>query len=313
MAIVTLSSRRCDDDHDRRTDSTPATFANYWSEPFVENGTSAPVAEPAVVTVFAEYGWVGNKHKALECVRKAVRECGLICTAKSLLSDHVPVAFDKKGKSKSRSERVSFVVHEGRVAELRVCTPLTGGLNDEQSRISLTDELVGRLDRQLTEDDMFHTPVFVRHEEIEIETKSCEFLPGGAGRLVLRACTGGGEHAGELSTMYSLSWRSNGHVIAKAICKYHNNYMRTVGPTLEYIEVAKEYQKKGVGSRLLEAIEEHMRDVFRGEYDDTYAHLSMSACEVTNDYASKWLQARGYKNVSFCGDDELIKEIWPCV
>lgn len=69
--------------------------------------------------------------------------------------------------------------------------------------------------------------------------------------------------------------------------------MCSVGPTLELIEIAKEWRRHGLGAMLMEELENNFRDVFE-KVIEAKGSILFAICYVTNRYASQWFQNKLY-------------------
>lgn len=100
----------------------------------------------------------------------------------------------------------------------------------------------------------------------------------------------------------------NREVIAKALVAYSNAAIGLAGPTLELIEVAREWRNRGVGVLFMRTIEDFMRTTFQPTTfaDDLSVHISF----VTSPRACQWFLSQGYKDVS--RGEEFSKRLSCC-
>ena len=83
-----------------------------------------------------------------------------------------------------------------------------------------------------------------------------------------------------ISTFFSL--KDNGVEVGKGLWTYFNGEMGIAGPAIEMIEVAKEYQRRGLGTALYVAMESIMLEPFK-----QLEALQISATYVTNEAAAR--------------------------
>jgi GNAT superfamily N-acetyltransferase len=89
------------------------------------------------------------------------------------------------------------------------------------------------------------------------------------------------------STLFLLKFGDK--TVGKALCTYKNGEMDSVGPTLELIEIAKEWRHHGLGTQLMEEVESYFDDAFWNVIEARGSVL-FSVCYVTSRYASLWFQ-----------------------
>jgi GNAT superfamily N-acetyltransferase len=88
--------------------------------------------------------------------------------------------------------------------------------------------------------------------------------------------------------------------IAKAIIEFYNIDMEVSSPTLEMIEVVKDYRGKGLGTKLIKYIEEDIGDMF---FDRLWAR------DCNNCF--KLLMKLGYESVTDSGlDEDAVKYLY---
>jgi GNAT superfamily N-acetyltransferase len=118
--------------------------------------------------------------------------------------------------------------------------------------------------------------------------KCTEFtLPCSKPGYSLSGVNGVGDDSTSPSTLVLLKFGDK--TVGKALCTYHNSEMGSVGPTLELIEIAKEWRRHGLGTLLMEALEHHFEDVFLNAIE-AKGSVRFAVCYVTNRYASLWFQ-----------------------
>jgi len=110
----------------------------------------------------------------------------------------------------------------------------------------------------------------------------------------------------ELKTYFQLKQRGTNKVVANAHCSYQN--IGFAGPTLELIETINEWQGRGLGASLLNAIEEFYRGTFANildssEYSDYYDNIRLHACNTEGHEAFEWFQQRGFRDDTGTGED----------
>eukprot|EP00961_Rhodomonas_salina_P087469 1176469-Rhodomonas_salina.1 len=118
--------------------------------------------------------------------------------------------------------------------------------------------------------------------------------------LFFTATTGG--ESGALGTYFALARGET--VVAKALCMYQNGVMDSQGPTLELLEVAAEWQGRGLGSALLRAVEGFFCQRWARLCVAGGGRLFLSASVPTGGVASQWLLTRGFvcEMASICQD-----------
>jgi hypothetical protein len=156
----------------------------------------------------------------------------------------------------------------------------------------LNNQVSDRIYQLLQEDyDLAKFP-HVR-EELPINTDAID----SPGSYRLEAVTGaklGGETKSSVTTHFSVYYvsgeggQSNDKVVAKALCSYENGEMNSVGPTLELIETAKEWQQHGLGDALMRAI----HSFYCAKFEQSRSRILFSVCHVTNFNAGKWFMRK---------------------
>jgi len=89
-------------------------------------------------------------------------------------------------------------------------------------------------------------------------------------------------------------------VVAKALCAYGNVEMNQGRPTLEALEVAREWRRQGIGAALLRCMEDFFA---KGVFSQRYG-LRMDASRVPDPPAARWLKTRGFRD-----DDGMCEEM----
>lgn len=107
----------------------------------------------------------------------------------------------------------------------------------------------------------------------------------------LSAVTGVKDNTTRPSTLFLLKFGDK--IVGKALCTYSNGEMDAVGPTLELIEIAKEWRRHGLGTELMQEMEYYFGDVFQNVIE-AQGFILFSVCYVTNRYASLWFQDHLY-------------------
>lgn len=81
------------------------------------------------------------------------------------------------------------------------------------------------------------------------------------------------------STMFTM--KRGDKTVAKALCTYQNSEMDTVGPTVDMVEVTKEWRKQGLGKALMKAAQV----CYSGKFEEAMVHedVTLSICIVTTD------------------------------
>lgn len=118
--------------------------------------------------------------------------------------------------------------------------------------------------------------------------------------------TGGGINP---STLFQM--KRKGKVVAKALCTYQNGEMNNVGPTLELIEVAKKWRRHGLGSALMNFVEEFYADLFQPVLRSVHGRVLFSVCYVTNAHAARWFQDSHFFHDLDGMGEELGKMLYP--
>jgi hypothetical protein len=101
--------------------------------------------------------------------------------------------------------------------------------------------------------------------------------------------------------------------VAKGLFTFSNGEMDFTGPTLEMLEVAKEWQSRGVGRLMYEAMERAILAPFKPlagmhECGDEFSAIPFSACNVTSGAAFKFFQNMNYQDADGMGE-ELMKTV----
>jgi GNAT superfamily N-acetyltransferase len=118
----------------------------------------------------------------------------------------------------------------------------------------------------------------------------------------LTGVTGVEDHSASPSTLFTLKFGTD-KTVGKALCTYHNSEMCSVGPTLELIEIAKEWRRHGLGQMLMEELQFHFRNVFH-KVIDAKGEILFAICYVTNRYASQWFQNEiGFSDLDGMGEE----------
>jgi GNAT superfamily N-acetyltransferase len=130
-------------------------------------------------------------------------------------------------------------------------------------------------------------------EDVPIDTSRVDLNLSGAS-FRLEAVTGDerqSETKENVSTRFSLYFQQmeGNHLRekleAQALCSYCNVEMNTVGPTLELIETAKKWQKRGIGKALIYAIQ----SFYRNKFSQFQSPVLFNVCHVINYNAGRWL------------------------
>ena len=125
----------------------------------------------------------------------------------------------------------------------------------------------------------------------------------GRSDLTLTATTGFGSTIFEMSTPDA---SGAGLIVGKALCSYENVEMGEAGPTLQLFETAKEWQGRGIGTALLNAVETFLRQTF-----SAWPVLPrFMATYVCNGHAARWFLRRGFRDDDGMGE-ELCKPLAP--
>jgi GNAT superfamily N-acetyltransferase len=104
----------------------------------------------------------------------------------------------------------------------------------------------------------------------------------------LTGVTGVEDHSASPSTLFTLKFGTD-KIVGKALCTYQNGGMGSVGPTLELIEIAKEWRRHGLGKMLMDELQYHFQDVYQ-KVIEAKGDILFSICDVTTRYASQWFQ-----------------------
>ena len=104
-----------------------------------------------------------------------------------------------------------------------------------------------------------------------------------------------------INTHFSLYFGDNDEmIVTKALCSYQNGGMNSVGPTLEIIEAAKEWQRHGLGDALMRAI----KCFYCTKFESHHSRILFSVCQVTNMYAGKWfMRIHHFRDLDGMGDE----------
>jgi hypothetical protein len=183
----------------------------------------------------------------------------------------------------------------------------TMGVDDPWLFLScMNDEVSNRIYEALKSD--FDLAIFP-HETESIDVDDLD------GSYRLDAVTGdkfGSDTKNSITTLFSL-YRShaeheqpNDLLVAKALCSYENSEINCVGPTLEMIETAQEWQHRGLGTAMIQAIE----IFYKGKFEEFRSRVWFSVCRVTSYEVMKWLKGFGFRGSGSdfdCLGDDLLK------
>jgi len=89
--------------------------------------------------------------------------------------------------------------------------------------------------------------------------------------------------------------------ICKCICSYSNGEMSNVGPTIEILETAKQWQCHGFASELLAVVEEFFYDLFQSVGKET--SVKFNVCYVTSRHACEWFLSKDFEDWDGMGEE----------
>ena len=177
--------------------------------------------------------------------------------------------FDKKSKS------VAFVV-------TAVCDWIYIRCMTEESKEFAMEYIV--------ESDEFCTPAFIAHKEI---TETVE----GATNLTVTLRSGNkNKNPASITTLFEMKLGTK--TIAKSLCTYTNSNLSSAGPTIERLEVAKEWRRHGYGSKLVKAMETFYGKEFIGIYQAMF-HVT----EIDDRCDFLFFASQGFSDLSGIGEE----------
>ena len=110
------------------------------------------------------------------------------------------------------------------------------------------------------------------------------------------------EDPSSISTVFEM--KLGNKIIAKSLCTYKNPNLSSAGPTIELLEVAKEWRRQGYGSKLVKAMEKFFSNEFFGIYRATF-HVS----EITDERSFRFFTSQGFSDLSGGLGEELGKPL----
>jgi GNAT superfamily N-acetyltransferase len=308
--------------------NTQATFKWNWDH--CENGTAHPVESEGCTTYIgpplSEKAGKNSDGLIYVFVAECIRKCGWSVTiipegtesinavesVNNSSHDDAQEGSRKRQKIEDktlREQELAYLDKEYNRAEIEVydekkkliASFTTIGMDNTWLCLTCMNEVVStRLCEELDEDFDLATFPHVR-EHVEITTDCI----GGSYRLeAVTGDTRGSINKCSINTLFKLYFTddasSNEKLVAKALYSYENAEMGTVGPTLEMIETAREWQRNGLGDALLEAIEEFYLERF-GHFQ---SEIWYSVCYVVNADAGRWLMKRhGFRDLDGMGEE----------
>ena len=297
-----------------------ATFTLDWDFSAIHSQDELhPQSEDGARTLLAR-AVEGDAGSALYGALRAVQSLGLLIDDSSL-ADGVGGGFVAYGVAADGTSRALLKAHalggEGAVSSLSLppwlsiyCLP------------SMDDDLETRLITTLVEGGVTSTrATTLPHSSEEIGPFSIESMP--TRELSLRIVTGGAPP----TTLFTLHTDapgapqgSNGLIVAKALCGYHNTERLLAGPTLHLLEVAHEWTGRGLGTELLQSVEAFFGMLCRPIADGggfsglpfakpSDPTMRLMATAVTGDSAAcRWFLRRGFSDDDGAGE-ELSKAL----
>jgi GNAT superfamily N-acetyltransferase len=314
-------------------DTTPATFHLNWAFG-AENCTSNPKEEPGVVTlmglyrennrlqhraeeegkgggggqlsehvsvpalaIYDAYLVLKNKHGFTfplisSVLKEAKRTSKETVTAWQVISDHWtdgPFEFFNADGAKRGEVEASFDSPAWLFIRCQAdicCSALPSSRNS-----SLAETL-----QESLKDAAVLAPV--KHQKFEVVS-----IPGRLSDCYeLQVETGVGDNSGTtgLGSLFRLYQKNRDgkqrKLVGKALCSYCNAEMATAGPTLELIEIASEFQGHGLGSALMDAVEDFYSQMFRS-LNFAGVQVLFSVGHVNAGFAFRWFIDRGFSSV----------------
>ena len=87
-------------------------------------------------------------------------------------------------------------------------------------------------------------------------------------------------------------------IIAKSLCTYKNSNLSSGGPTIQLLEVAKEWRHNGYGSKLVKAMEKFYSEEFFGIFGVMF-HVT----EIDEEYEFRFFASQGFSDLSGIGEE----------
>jgi GNAT superfamily N-acetyltransferase len=301
------------------TADTPATFgAVNWNH--CENGTATPVAKAGVTILM---GPAVTAAAGADARFPAISSTILVHAANQLREDGgwvvqiIPDDYvdEEKNKEERSAKRPKKEEEEEQDPEVRYMQSNSYGY----AAIKIKDKS-GNVVGRMTTHGMDHpwlcvvstSDIFTDFAlgKLGLSFAICSFMcteftltcPIGKPGYSLTGVTGVGDDSTNPSTLFLLKFGDK--TVGKALCTYQNGEMGSVGPTLELIEIAKEWRRHGLGSLLMEELEHYFEDVFLKAIEAKGA-VRFAVCYVTNRYASVWFQ----NNLDFEDLDGMGEEL----
>lgn len=314
------------------TDDLAAEFDLNWG--YTENGTSNPVPAEGVATLMGpanseqaglDATWPNCAPRAILCAVKILRKSGF--TIQVLRDDHQEAEEEEEeDESETAAKRQKMDPQELQESKDPEYRYLVGDDYDYQP--FAVHDSKGNTIAELTTNGMDTPWLVVRSttpaifetiqaalkfdfslSKLQHESNEIPFDQAGYKVVVV---TGSGESPASVSSKFTLT--KGEKEVAKALLSYHNGEMSSVGPTLELLEVAKQWQQHGLGSSLMRAINKFLIDVFAQAMVrnvGSTARIRFCVCYVTNANASSWFQRKhGFQDLDGMGE-ELGKHLDP--
>jgi GNAT superfamily N-acetyltransferase len=291
--------------------ATPTTFGDEcnWDN-VIEYSIHNPTAEPGVVTLLGPTRCRDSENDVWAVAVAAVRELGLKCRVlPEVLSeeDREWLKPDENSEETMEelylgSDEISEFVENGGIAALddEGSTQCKLYVHSESSyghwlliRCE-TDRYVEELTNLLYYDWDRFSVCALEHTRKELP----EPRPG----YKLMVETGGSPD--RLGTRFSLLYGRD-KLVGKAQCAYYDGDGDTAGPTLEQMEIAKEWRGQGLGTDLLAAMELFYKHVFQRVFTSLYFSVAIESTATSSQ--TNWFIRQGYTDAD---DDLLCKKLF---
>lgn len=145
----------------------------------------------------------------------------------------------------------------------------------------MTEESKAFAMKYIVESDEFCNPALIVHDV------NNEILDEASNLTVTRRSGNKAEDPSSITTLFEMKVGTK--IIAKSLCTYKNSNLSSPGPTIERLEVAKEWRRHGYGSKLVKAMEKFYREEFVGIYQAMF-HVT----EIDEEYEFRFFASQGF-------------------
>lgn len=274
------------------TSNTEATFELNWD--YSENGPANPIPNPNVCTFM---GPIVAYHPEKKDPRNMLKTA---------------LAIMKKHGWKRVSDKDEYYEEEDEYEEYQP-QKVVHNRRDDVMMVSVTcgwiyircssKEAENFVEKHLRDSERFALAK-VPHVEV---TMTVDSPPAQGFTMTYRtgsgmaSTQGNGGHPSSLSTLFEL--KKGAKTVAKSLCSYMNRQMGNPGPTIELLEVAKEWRRHGYGSRLLCRIRNHFEEIFLDDDVGSVEPVKFNVCYCTNQDAFHFFLSHGFQDWDGMGEE----------